>query len=215
MSCVVNPVVRDDRAQLVPLFGVVVVMGFAVALLAVRLGVAANDRARAQSAADVAALAAAGGGEGEAFEVAAANDAEVVSIDWAAGAVRVEVRVGAASARAAARRVDPGPLSSSASTAGLHRNLLASIRRAEAIIGRALRITSGLRSRAEQEALWRNRHRNPFPVARPGTSAHERGLAVDVSPLDLGDLVPIAADVGLCRPLPEADPVHFRRCADL
>lgn len=42
-------------------------------------------------------------------------------------------------------------------------------------------ITSGIRSTAQQAALYANRANNPYPVARPGTSLHEQGRAVDVS----------------------------------
>lgn len=44
----------------------------------------------------------------------------------------------------------------------------------------APRITSGRRSSADQLRLWRNRRNNRYPVARPGTSKHERGLAFDL-----------------------------------
>lgn len=43
-----------------------------------------------------------------------------------------------------------------------------------------LTITSVRRSRTEQLRLWHNRHNNPYPVAPPGTSKHERGLAWDM-----------------------------------
>jgi D-alanyl-D-alanine dipeptidase len=47
--------------------------------------------------------------------------------------------------------------------------------------GETWKITSGLRTRAEQQALWDNRHNNPFPVAPPGTSNHEHGDSADVT----------------------------------
>lgn len=43
-----------------------------------------------------------------------------------------------------------------------------------------LTITSVRRSRTQQIALWYNRHNNPYPVAPPGTSKHELGLAWDM-----------------------------------
>lgn len=46
-------------------------------------------------------------------------------------------------------------------------------------IGQNIYVTSGLRSFAEQQALWDRRFSNPFPVARPGTSRHESGRALD------------------------------------
>lgn len=41
-------------------------------------------------------------------------------------------------------------------------------------------MTSGYRSPTKQLELWNNRHRNPYPVAPPGTSYHEYGRAFDV-----------------------------------
>jgi hypothetical protein len=58
------------------------------------------------------------------------------------------------------------------------------LRRLESVAaqrGETWKITSGLRTRAEQQALWDNRHSNPFPVAPPGTSNHEHGDSADVT----------------------------------
>ena len=43
-------------------------------------------------------------------------------------------------------------------------------------------LTSGVRTHAQQRALWRRylAGMNPYPVAPPGTSDHELGLAVDI-----------------------------------
>lgn len=48
------------------------------------------------------------------------------------------------------------------------------------------RVTSTRRSRREQEALYARwkAGRNPYPVAVPGTSDHERGMAFDLVSLD-------------------------------
>lgn len=43
-----------------------------------------------------------------------------------------------------------------------------------------LQITSVRRSRTDQLKLWYNRAHNPYPVAPPGTSKHELGLAFDM-----------------------------------
>jgi hypothetical protein len=48
--------------------------------------------------------------------------------------------------------------------------------------GIEIKVTSGKRSAERQAALWANRANNPYPVARPGTSKHEQGLAVDLVP---------------------------------
>ena len=58
------------------------------------------------------------------------------------------------------------------------------LRRLEALAaqrGETFNITSGLRTVAEQQRLWDNRHSNPYPVARPGTSNHHDGRAADVT----------------------------------
>lgn len=54
-------------------------------------------------------------------------------------------------------------------------------------------LTSGRRSREKQQELWDNRFKNPYPVAVPGTSPHERGIAFDLAAsaqdlLKLGDI---------------------------
>lgn len=49
--------------------------------------------------------------------------------------------------------------------------------------GIRVRVTSAKRSTAQQERLYAARGSNPYPVARPGTSKHELGLAVDLVPV--------------------------------
>ncbi|HKY68965.1 MAG TPA: D-alanyl-D-alanine carboxypeptidase family protein, partial [Acidimicrobiales bacterium] len=127
--------------------------------------------------------------------------------------------VGDTDAWARARAHGPAPHPSGAEAgagggdrAGLAPAMLAALARADALLGHPVPVASGLRTRAEQEELWRRRRTNPYPVARPGTSDHERGLAVDVSRAHVDDLVAVAASAGLCRPLPASDPVHFVVC---
>ncbi len=62
-----------------------------------------------------------------------------------------------------------------------HPELLARLERLAASRGETFEVTSGLRTTAEQQALWDRRATNPFPVARPGTSLHEHGNAADVT----------------------------------
>jgi hypothetical protein len=90
--------------------------------------------------------------------------------------------------------------------------MAAAIARAGALLGEPVPITSGWRSRAQQAALWARRATNPYPVARPGTSMHERGLAIDVPRSFVAALRSVAAAAGLCQPLPVSDPVHFELC---
>jgi uncharacterized protein YcbK (DUF882 family) len=59
--------------------------------------------------------------------------------------------------------------------------LLAKLEALAAQRGQKFHVTSGHRSIEEQQRLWDNRHSNPFPVARPGTSRHQSGRAADVT----------------------------------
>ena len=77
--------------------------------------------------------------------------------------------------------------------------------------GKTVSVTSGLRSYEDQLRLWNNRGNNPNPVAKPGTSLHERGLAIDVSKSDAEamDSMGILGKYGLNRPV-RGDPVHIQ-----
>lgn len=77
-------------------------------------------------------------------------------------------------------------------------------------------IHSGLRDTAHQQRLWNNRASNPNPVARPGTSPHEFGVAVDATPLPRTNaswsvLYDEAKKAGLVlgRDFRKTDPPHF------
>lgn len=91
--------------------------------------------------------------------------------------------------------------------AGLDTRLAAAVRQLIAAAGGRVTITSGFRSYQQQAALYANRANSPYPVAAPGTSSHEQGLAVDLG----GDLAlarRLAPQFGLTQPYPN-DPVHF------
>ena len=150
---------------------------------------ALGQRARARTAADAAALAGAAEGEDAARRLAAANGGEVVLRSPVRGdEVVVRVRVGDVEAEARARGGAPPlppPVVAGAGRggrAGLAPEMTAALARADALLGRPVPVVSGLRTYEQQRALWDRRASNPYPVARPGTSDHERGLAVDVSP---------------------------------
>lgn len=182
-----------------------------------RLGTQAILRTRASAAADAAALAAAQGGVGAARSVAAANGTSVgVSTRQSAGRVDAQatasVAVGDASASATAAATRHLPVGGVGTRAGLAPVMLAALARADELLGEPVPVVSGHRSAAHQERLWAARHLNPYPVARPGTSRHELGLAVDVPIGFVGQLLEVAAASGLCHPLPTSDPVHFIVC---
>jgi len=67
-------------------------------------------------------------------------------------------------------------------------------------------LSSGVRSTADQARLYADRANNPNPVAVPGTSRHERGLAVDI-----GGMTPeqraMLPQYGLAQPVAN-DPPH-------
>lgn len=86
------------------------------------------------------------------------------------------------------------------------------------VTGEPFVITSGLRTRMEQEALWAKFQRGAkeFTTLPPGRSQHERGFAVDIARTNVraaeDDLLREAG--ALWRSMGgvwggEADPVHF------
>ena len=76
------------------------------------------------------------------------------------------------------------------------------------------RVTSGFRSYEEQAALYNSN--NPYPVAKPGTSRHERGIAFDASgsPQAMEWFAKNAAQYGFHQPVAN-DPVHFEMNSSL
>ena len=177
--------------------------------------------ARVRTAADAAALAGAIDDGDAARSVAAANGASLtgLSVDESADAVEVTAQASIDGVTASARSreivetvtvlVDAGV---GVSAGGLTAEMLAAIARAEELLGEPIPIVSGYRSTAAQQALWDNRHNNPYPVALPGTSNHERGLAIDVPSSFVHRLLSVAAEAGLCQPLPVTDRIHFELC---
>lgn len=210
----------DDRGQATPLLAAAVGL-VAVMLLALGpMGRALADRAQARTAADAAALAGAAEGEAAARSVAQANGAVLVNFEPDdRGEVVVTVRIGRVTAHARARGrqvVAPdgtgGDGGGASGRAGLAPSMVAALASAEQLLGRPVPIVSGYRSPARQRALWERRASNPFPVAPPGRSLHERGLAIDVPRDFIDDLLRISDQVGLCQPLPRTDPIHFIVC---
>ena len=165
-------------------------------------------------------LAGAAGGEEAARALAEDNGGVLVSFERAGDEAVVEVQVGDVSARARARATTAGAGGAAGGSgdagdrAGLAPAMVTALARADALVGYPVPVVSGLRTRAEQQALWDRRHTNPYPVARPGTSDHERGTAVDVATRAVDDLAAVAPSAGLCQPLPVSDPVHFVVCGE-
>ena len=193
-----------------PLIAVLLAVAALTVVMVGRLVMRATADAQAGIAADAAALAGVVEGEDAARALAEANGAELRSFERDGNQVQVSVGLGdlVASARAEYRAAVTG----GAGRSGLAPGLLAALDRADALLGRPVPIVSGWRSRAQQEALWARRDTNPYPVARPGTSRHEKGLAIDVPRGVVVSLRSVAGAAGLCFPLPESDPVHFELC---
>lgn len=76
--------------------------------------------------------------------------------------------------------------------------------------GKDLPITSGFRTREDQERLYAQRGSNPNLVAKPGHSKHEHGLAVDM-PAHIPE--EFLRQYGLHRPHGRKDPVHVEMMA--
>lgn len=91
------------------------------------------------------------------------------------------------------------------------RTIARNIPRAAAAIGFRARVTSGYRDPRKQAQLYYEyiNGRSPYPVAPPGTSLHERGLAIDVVADDPDSLVTLLTRAGLSWAGP-GDPVHFQ-----
>jgi D-alanyl-D-alanine carboxypeptidase/Putative Flp pilus-assembly TadE/G-like len=198
------------------------------AVFTVDVGRVTWQRARAQTAADAAVLAAAaesgpygrGDPKLQARRFAAANGARVVEClcDRGATAMQVKVTLGPISAQARAV-LDPSllrPASVAFDGRGLQPRLAAAVRTLMTAAHGSVRVLSGFRSAGEQSVLWERalrRYGGPGAaghwVARPGTSMHERGLAVDLT----GDLALAARlihqrHLPLWRPLAN-EPWHF------
>ncbi|MDP9224483.1 MAG: D-alanyl-D-alanine carboxypeptidase family protein [Actinomycetota bacterium] len=186
------------------------------------------ERARAQIAADAAALAAAGESApygqaapaAEASAFAAANGARVVECLCEPGATAMQVKVSLGSAVAEARAVlDPSalrPATFAFDDQGLKPQLADALRRLIAAAHGAVRVVSGYRSSDQQNALWEralkaygNANVADDWVARPGASMHERGLAIDLGgDLNLATRIIARLHLPMWRPLAN-EPWHF------
>src|SRR4051794_19925612 len=204
---------RDERGSILPFVALAMVLaGVSIVLLA-RVGGAATARAGARNAADAAALAGAAEGRAAAVALAEANGAELLSYQDIGMDTLVRVRLGPAEATGRARRSgDRGGGTATGSAKGLAPAMRAALARAEQLLGRPVPITSGFRSTEEQAALYANRAANPYPVAAPGSSMHEKGLAIDVPADFVPTLLAVASKAGLCHPYPADDPIHFEVC---
>lgn len=185
-------------------------------------------RARAQLAADAAALAAVAEAapygtndpQGAAEDLATANGASLLRCTCRPGGTTALVEVSVEGMRARARAViDPemfGPANVAAGVDGLHPAMKDAVDTLLAAAGGRIHVVSGFRSSEHQAQLWADalsRYGSPEAaddwVAPPGHSMHERGLAVDLGgDLELAARVIEDFDLPLWRPLPN-ESWHF------
>lgn len=208
------------------------VMGTTLALLLTTFSTdiahTSATKARAQLAADAAALAAVaessvyGGGQHrqQAARFADANGARLLECLCDPGSTAVQVRVAVEDVVADARAVfDPSkvmPAQIAFDGAGLHPVLAGAVDRLISASRGRVHVVSGLRSSARQSVLWADaleRYGSAEAaddwVAPPGTSMHEKGLAVDLGgDLDMAVAIVDNLDLPLHRPLAH-EPWHF------
>lgn len=204
---------HTERGSTLPFMALAVVLAGVSVVLLGRVGGAATARAGARSAADAAALAGAAAGRAAAADLAKANGAELLSYAEEGNDTTVRVRLGQAEATGRARRTgDREGAGPTGPTKGLAAAMRAALARAEQLLGHPVPITSGFRSSEKQAELYANRASNPYPVAPPGSSMHEKGLAIDVPADFVPRLLEVAPKAGLCQPYPGDDPIHFEVC---
>lgn len=201
---------NNEKGSIAPLIALLVVVCGGLSMGIARFGAQATQAAQARTAADAAALAGAAEGEIAAKSVAKSNGARLVSFSKEGNEAQVIIELN--EIRVSARAVNTTPSGSHTQATGLNPQLRNALARAEALLGRSIPITSGFRSLEQQQRLYDQRKSNPYPVAKPGSSKHEQGLAIDVSLSFVPTLAAIGPQVGLCQPVAKSDPVHFELC---
>lgn len=102
-------------------------------------------------------------------------------------------------------------LGKNVSLGGVHPEMLRNLKAMAAeygqLTGKTITVNSGFRSQDQQAALYR---RDPSKAAKPGTSLHERGLALDIQSADLNALeeLGLMRKYGFTRPV-GAEPWHM------
>jgi zinc D-Ala-D-Ala carboxypeptidase len=101
-------------------------------------------------------------------------------------------------------------------TGGLNPDLQRRLMAAAEVYGKPLTINSGFRSPADQQRLWDESVKagrtgigpNGMPVGKPGSSLHEKGMAVDIAEYKDPAAVAALRSQGLMQTV-RGDPVHF------
>lgn len=90
---------------------------------------------------------------------------------------------------------------------GLNNKLVIAIQKSQLQLNKRVPFNTAYRTYAEQQCLW-NRNPNPKYVARPGTSRHNKGLAVDIDKAFANAHAHVLIGNGLMRPM-SYEPWHF------
>jgi hypothetical protein len=101
-------------------------------------------------------------------------------------------------------------------TGGLNSDLQKRLMAASEVYGKPLTVNSGYRSSADQQRLYDESVRagrpgkgpNGMPIAKPGSSSHEKGMAVDIQEYKDPKAVAALRSQGLIQTV-SGDPVHF------
>ncbi len=103
------------------------------------------------------------------------------------------------------------------SQAGLDPRFFAKLQAIQSLSGVHLDVTSGFRSIQEQTTLYDEMKsgQKSGPVAAPGSSMHNYGLAVDVSPASAAVLNQYGQQFGLTLGSSFSDPLHFDDRVDM
>jgi hypothetical protein len=174
---------HSERGQVLPLVALVmVVAGLAVVAIG-RIGGAAVDRARAQSAADAAALAGAADGKDAARELARANGGRLDGYEEVGDDARVRVEVGDAEAPARAH-ASGGDVVLPPSRRGVAPAMAAALARADQLLD------------------------DPVPVVR----VTPPGLEIWVAGSAAAFVASVGPRAGLCQPAPATAPMRFGLC---
>jgi hypothetical protein len=182
----------DERGQVTPLLALLVLAIGGLVFGLARFGALTTHAARAQAAADAAALAGTAEGREAGEALAAANGASVASYEVLEGGREVQVRVtvGRSWAVARARRTAGG-----AGITGWVGTATSG--------GTASRLAPALRDALSAAAALLHQ---PVPLVGGG------GRAVDVPRSFAARVEAVAARVGLCRRAGHSDPVRFVSC---
>lgn len=94
---------------------------------------------------------------------------------------------------------------------GLNNNLTEALQKVQMKLYKKIPFNTAYRTYDEQVCLWNKYGRNPSRVAPPGTSKHNKGLAVDIDSTFAAQNAPLMRQYNLCQRV-AGEPWHFELC---